>query len=187
MVLNSRIQIMGGRDTYTFSTDMEITTTMMRDTTSHLMQGTHQMDGVQGQVSVVMITKEVFSSDDDMGQMSVSHLDLHTPLELIPFQGETTGRWYEPPRVTVRAQSLSPSNPTIYGLVVVCTDTNSNVTPSCAKMCSAPLSTYIVLKVYFWAYRTKFIHELGNGMYSKSDAPLCQVQTINKVDVLLGH
>ncbi|SJK98154.1 uncharacterized protein ARMOST_01415 [Armillaria ostoyae] len=31
MVLNSRIRIMGGRDTYTSSTDMEITTTMMRD------------------------------------------------------------------------------------------------------------------------------------------------------------
>ncbi len=30
MVLNSRIQIMGGRDTYTSSTDMEIKTTIMR-------------------------------------------------------------------------------------------------------------------------------------------------------------
>ncbi|KAK0454347.1 hypothetical protein EV421DRAFT_1896273 [Armillaria borealis] len=39
MVLNSRIQIMGGRDTYTSSTDMEITTTMMRDITSHSTQG----------------------------------------------------------------------------------------------------------------------------------------------------
>ncbi|PBK58838.1 hypothetical protein ARMSODRAFT_967440 [Armillaria solidipes] len=35
VVLNSRIRIMGGRDTYTSSTDMEITTTMMRDITSH--------------------------------------------------------------------------------------------------------------------------------------------------------
>ncbi len=148
MVLNSRIRIMGGRDTYMSSTDMEITTAMMRDTTSHSTQGTHRTDGVRGQVSVVTITKEVFSSDDDMGRMSVSHLDLRTLLELIFIQGETTGRRYEPPRVTVRAHSLSPSNPTIYGLVV-CTDANSNVTPSCAKMCSAPLSTYIVLKVYF--------------------------------------
>ncbi|PBK86536.1 hypothetical protein ARMGADRAFT_1017234 [Armillaria gallica] len=70
MVLNSRIRIMGGRDTYTSSTDMETTTAMMRDTTSHPMQGTQRMDGVRGQVSVVTITKEVFSSDDDMGRMS---------------------------------------------------------------------------------------------------------------------
>ncbi|PBK86520.1 hypothetical protein ARMGADRAFT_529581 [Armillaria gallica] len=70
MVLNSRIRIMGGRDTYTSSTDMEITTAMMRDTTSHPTQGTQRTDGVRGQVSVVTITKEVFSSDDDMGRMS---------------------------------------------------------------------------------------------------------------------
>ncbi|KAK0486415.1 hypothetical protein IW261DRAFT_1559816 [Armillaria novae-zelandiae] len=35
MVLNSRIRIIGGRDTHTSSTDMEITTTMMRDIASH--------------------------------------------------------------------------------------------------------------------------------------------------------
>ena len=92
MVLNSRIRIMGGRDTYTSSTDMEITTAMMRDTTSHPTQGTQRTDGVRGQVSVVTITKEVFSSDDDMGRMSVSHLDLRTLLELIFLPGETTGR-----------------------------------------------------------------------------------------------
>jgi len=70
MVLNSRIRIMGGRDTYTSSTDMEITTAVMRDTTSHPTQGTQRTDGVRGQVSVVTITKEVFRSDDDMGRMS---------------------------------------------------------------------------------------------------------------------
>ncbi|PBK61336.1 hypothetical protein ARMSODRAFT_1008877 [Armillaria solidipes] len=70
MVLNSRIRIICGRDTYTSSTDMEITTTMMRNTTSHPTQGTQQTDGVQGQVSVVAVTKEVLSSDDDMGRMS---------------------------------------------------------------------------------------------------------------------
>ncbi|KAK0454310.1 hypothetical protein EV421DRAFT_409902 [Armillaria borealis] len=70
MVLNSRIRIICGRDTYTASTDMEITTTMMRNTTPHPTQGTQRTDGVQGQVSVVAITKEVFSSDDDMGRMS---------------------------------------------------------------------------------------------------------------------
>ncbi|KAK0183642.1 hypothetical protein F5146DRAFT_1148914 [Armillaria mellea] len=39
MVLNSRMRIMGGRDTYTSSTDIEVTSTMMRDITSHSMQG----------------------------------------------------------------------------------------------------------------------------------------------------
>ncbi|SJK98173.1 uncharacterized protein ARMOST_01434 [Armillaria ostoyae] len=63
MVLNSRIRIMGGRDTYTSSTDMEITTTMMRDITSHSTQGAQR-------TPVVAITKEVFSSDDEMGRMS---------------------------------------------------------------------------------------------------------------------
>ncbi|KAK0226567.1 hypothetical protein IW262DRAFT_776411 [Armillaria fumosa] len=35
MVLNSRIRIMNGRDAHTSSTDMETTTTMIRDITSH--------------------------------------------------------------------------------------------------------------------------------------------------------
>ncbi|PBK73887.1 hypothetical protein ARMSODRAFT_1014221 [Armillaria solidipes] len=68
MVLNSRIQIMGGRDTYTSSTDMEITTTMMRDITSHSTQGAQR-------TPVVAITKEAFSSDDEMGRMSEKPLD----------------------------------------------------------------------------------------------------------------
>ncbi|KAK0460328.1 hypothetical protein IW261DRAFT_1349853 [Armillaria novae-zelandiae] len=38
MVLNSRIRIIGGRDIYISSTDMEITTTMVRDITSHSTQ-----------------------------------------------------------------------------------------------------------------------------------------------------
>ncbi|PBK87013.1 hypothetical protein ARMGADRAFT_1086119 [Armillaria gallica] len=62
VVLNSRIRIMGGRDTYTSSTDTEITTTMMRDTTSHSTQGAQR-------TPVVAITKEVFSSDHEMGRM----------------------------------------------------------------------------------------------------------------------
>ncbi len=72
MVLNSRIRIMGGRDIYTSSTDMETTTTMVGDITSHSTQGTQRTDGVQGQVSVVAITKEVLSSDHEMSGMSVS-------------------------------------------------------------------------------------------------------------------
>ncbi|KAK0226666.1 hypothetical protein IW262DRAFT_1431749 [Armillaria fumosa] len=63
MVLNSRVQIMGGRDTYRSSTDLEITTTMIRDmTTSHPAQGTQQ-------TPVVAIAEEAFSSDDVMGRI----------------------------------------------------------------------------------------------------------------------
>ncbi|KAK0241079.1 hypothetical protein EDD85DRAFT_992589 [Armillaria nabsnona] len=69
MVLNSRIRVMGGRDTYTSSTDMEITTTVMEDITSHSRQGAQRTDRVQRQVSVVTITKEVFTNDE-MGQLS---------------------------------------------------------------------------------------------------------------------
>ncbi|KAK0483087.1 hypothetical protein EDD18DRAFT_1362059 [Armillaria luteobubalina] len=63
MVLNSRIRIMGGRDTYTSSTDMEITTTMMRDITSRSTQGAQQ-------TPVVAITAEVMTSDDESSRMS---------------------------------------------------------------------------------------------------------------------
>ncbi|KAK0241168.1 hypothetical protein EDD85DRAFT_992751 [Armillaria nabsnona] len=71
MVLNSRIRVMGGRDTYTSSTDMEITTTVMEDITSHSRQGAQRTDRVQRQVSVVTITKEpeVFTRDE-MGRMN---------------------------------------------------------------------------------------------------------------------
>ncbi|KAK0483068.1 hypothetical protein EDD18DRAFT_1432427 [Armillaria luteobubalina] len=77
MVLNSRIRIMGGRDTYTSSTDMEITTNMMRDITSRSAQDVQR-------TPLVAITAEVFTSDDEMGRMSVSHLDSRAFLELIP-------------------------------------------------------------------------------------------------------
>ncbi|KAK0241104.1 hypothetical protein EDD85DRAFT_948200 [Armillaria nabsnona] len=70
MVLNSRIRIIGGRDTYMSSTDMEMTTTTMRDITSHSMEDAQRTVGMQGQASVATITKKVFSSDDEMGRMS---------------------------------------------------------------------------------------------------------------------
>ncbi|PBK61337.1 hypothetical protein ARMSODRAFT_965129 [Armillaria solidipes] len=70
MVLNSRIRIKGGRDTYMSSTDMEMTTAVIGDITSHPTQGTQRMDGVQGQASVVAITNEVLSSDHEMSVMS---------------------------------------------------------------------------------------------------------------------
>ncbi len=89
MVLNSRIRIMGGRDTYASSTDAAMTNTMTRDITSHSTQDAQRTVGVQGQVSVVTITKEVFCSDDEMGRMSVRYFDTCTLLELIFFQHRT--------------------------------------------------------------------------------------------------
>ncbi|KAK0225148.1 hypothetical protein EDD85DRAFT_958886 [Armillaria nabsnona] len=50
MVLNSRIRIMGGRNTYLASTDIHITTTMIQDTNSQSTQSTHQTYGMQEQV-----------------------------------------------------------------------------------------------------------------------------------------
>ncbi|KAK0196029.1 hypothetical protein F5146DRAFT_314966, partial [Armillaria mellea] len=84
MVLNSRIRIMGGRDTYTPSSDMmELSITLMMDPDPHPMQGTQRTDGVERQATVVTITKEVFSSDYEMGQTNVSHVDLCALLKLI--------------------------------------------------------------------------------------------------------
>ncbi|SJL12918.1 uncharacterized protein ARMOST_16351 [Armillaria ostoyae] len=70
MVLNSRFQIIGGRDTYMSSADMSITTTMMRDITSHPAEGTRPADGMRGQVPVVVMSNEVFDDNYEMGQMS---------------------------------------------------------------------------------------------------------------------
>ncbi|KAK0486437.1 hypothetical protein IW261DRAFT_797744 [Armillaria novae-zelandiae] len=65
VVLNSRIRIMGGRDTYTSSSDMSSPTTMIRDIASQSKEGTQRADEVQGQVTVVTITKEAFSNDHE--------------------------------------------------------------------------------------------------------------------------
>ncbi len=83
MVLNSRIRIMGGRDTYTSSTDMGYTTGMIRDLASKSREGAQSTDGMQGQTSVVAITKEVLSGDHGMSRMSVSHGDSCLSLKLI--------------------------------------------------------------------------------------------------------
>ncbi|KAK0459336.1 uncharacterized protein EV420DRAFT_316173 [Desarmillaria tabescens] len=64
MVLNSRMRIMGGRDTYTSSTDMSIPTTLLRNTTS---QSTQDIPRMEGQASVVAISKEVSNNDREMG------------------------------------------------------------------------------------------------------------------------
>ncbi|KAG7448955.1 uncharacterized protein BT62DRAFT_1002505 [Guyanagaster necrorhizus] len=70
MVLNSRIQILGGRDTYTSSSDMSITSTMIRDVSSPTTQDLRRTDGMQQRVPVVAITKEVFNADFGMGRIN---------------------------------------------------------------------------------------------------------------------
>ncbi|KAK0194535.1 hypothetical protein F5146DRAFT_440658 [Armillaria mellea] len=49
MVLNSRFQITGGRDTYISSTGMGFTTTMMRDISSQSVGGPRPTDRMEGQ------------------------------------------------------------------------------------------------------------------------------------------
>ncbi len=75
MVLNSRIRIIGGRDTYTSDTDMIITTNMIRDMSFRSTEGTRPTDGMQGRVSVVTMTPEVFNDNHEMGRRKVSHDD----------------------------------------------------------------------------------------------------------------
>ncbi|KAK0468812.1 hypothetical protein IW261DRAFT_1677299 [Armillaria novae-zelandiae] len=62
MMLNSRIRIVGGRDTYTSSADMSITTTMVREITSQSTESAQPADRIQGQLPVVVITQDVFSN-----------------------------------------------------------------------------------------------------------------------------
>ncbi|KAK0236500.1 hypothetical protein EDD85DRAFT_1011338 [Armillaria nabsnona] len=64
MVLNSRIRIIGGRDTYMSSTDMSFTTTMIRDIASQ------SGEGMQGRVPVVTISNELFRDNYEMGQIN---------------------------------------------------------------------------------------------------------------------
>ncbi|KAK0468795.1 hypothetical protein IW261DRAFT_1014834 [Armillaria novae-zelandiae] len=66
MMLNSQIRIVGGRDTYTSSADMSITTTMVREIASQSTEGAQPADRIQGQLPVVVITQDVFS--DSVGQ-----------------------------------------------------------------------------------------------------------------------
>ncbi|PBK67137.1 hypothetical protein ARMSODRAFT_320239 [Armillaria solidipes] len=65
MVLNSRFQIIGGRDTYKSPTD--ITTTMIRNITSQLAEGTRPVDGMQGRAPVVA-SHEAFDANHETGQ-----------------------------------------------------------------------------------------------------------------------
>ncbi|SJL10193.1 uncharacterized protein ARMOST_13577 [Armillaria ostoyae] len=67
MVLNSRFQIIGGRDTYMSSTDMNFLTIMIRDIPQST-EDTRPADGTQGRAPVVVISNEVFNDNHEMGQ-----------------------------------------------------------------------------------------------------------------------
>ncbi|KAK0484817.1 hypothetical protein IW261DRAFT_1560495 [Armillaria novae-zelandiae] len=62
MVLNSRIRIIGGRDTYISSADVGFTTTMIRDVISQ------SGDEMQGRVPAVAISNEVPNDNHEAGQ-----------------------------------------------------------------------------------------------------------------------
>ncbi|KAK0212252.1 hypothetical protein DFS33DRAFT_1269079 [Desarmillaria ectypa] len=68
MVLNSRIRIMGGRDTYTSSTDMSVPMTILRDTDCQSTEGTRRRDGMQGWAPVITINQEILDGDHEMDQ-----------------------------------------------------------------------------------------------------------------------
>ncbi len=101
MVLNSRIRIIGGRDTYMSSTDMSITTTIIGDVTSQ------SGDGMQGRAPVVTISNEAFHNNYEMGQINVSGSASCDFSELIFPQGQTTGWLYGPPCVTDQLHAFS--------------------------------------------------------------------------------
>ncbi|KAK0194326.1 hypothetical protein F5146DRAFT_1135089 [Armillaria mellea] len=57
MVLNSRFQIIGGRDTYMSPTDISIATTMIEDIISQPAECVQPTEGIRGQLPVVAISK----------------------------------------------------------------------------------------------------------------------------------
>ncbi|KAK0451660.1 hypothetical protein EV421DRAFT_2031407 [Armillaria borealis] len=70
MVLNSRFQIIGGRDTYLCSTDIRITTAMIRDLTSQSAGVAQPADGMQGRAPVVTLSNEAFNDNCEIGRMN---------------------------------------------------------------------------------------------------------------------
>lgn len=106
MVLNSRFQIIGGRDAYMSSSDMSITTTMIRDIIPQPAECVHPAEGMQGQTPVLTTSNEVWNNNYEMGQVSVSCVaSCAFLLELILPKGSTTGQPYGPLRVTNRLRS----------------------------------------------------------------------------------
>ncbi|PBK66273.1 hypothetical protein ARMSODRAFT_1021479 [Armillaria solidipes] len=75
MVLNSRIRVIGGRDTYMSSTDMSITATVLKNFASQSAGGTRPVDGMQGPAPVVAISNEAFNDNYEMGQISDKQQD----------------------------------------------------------------------------------------------------------------
>ncbi|KAK0480961.1 hypothetical protein EDD18DRAFT_1363566 [Armillaria luteobubalina] len=73
MVLNSRFQIIGGRDTNMSSTDMSFSTTMIRDILSQSIEEARPAVGTQGQGPVVVVSSEVFDDSHGMDQVNFSH------------------------------------------------------------------------------------------------------------------
>ncbi|SJL00929.1 uncharacterized protein ARMOST_04244 [Armillaria ostoyae] len=68
MVLNSRIRIIGGRDTYTSSADMSVPTTILRDISS---SSPEDAGGTEGRAPVVTIAfNNDFSNDCEMGRIN---------------------------------------------------------------------------------------------------------------------
>ncbi|KAK0223768.1 hypothetical protein IW262DRAFT_1458812 [Armillaria fumosa] len=63
MMLNSRFQIIGGRDTYVSSIDISITTMVIRDVISQSAEGTQPAEEMQGPASVVTISNETFNDN----------------------------------------------------------------------------------------------------------------------------
>ncbi|KAK0236466.1 hypothetical protein EDD85DRAFT_938229 [Armillaria nabsnona] len=71
MVLNSRFQIIGGRDTYMSSTDMSFSTTMIRDIVSQSAEDdARPADGMQGRAPVAVLSNEVLNDNYEMGQVN---------------------------------------------------------------------------------------------------------------------
>ncbi|KAK0484834.1 hypothetical protein IW261DRAFT_1560514 [Armillaria novae-zelandiae] len=75
MVLNSRIRVIGGRDTDMSSTDMNITATVREKLASQSTGGTQPADGMHGSAPVIEISREVFNDTFEMGQMNVKPQD----------------------------------------------------------------------------------------------------------------
>ncbi|KAK0236463.1 hypothetical protein EDD85DRAFT_954322 [Armillaria nabsnona] len=69
MVLNSRIRIIGGRDMYTSSTDMSITTTVLKNIASQ-SAGADGNHGMQGREPAVAISNEAFNDNHETDQMN---------------------------------------------------------------------------------------------------------------------
>ncbi|KAK0236501.1 hypothetical protein EDD85DRAFT_1024777 [Armillaria nabsnona] len=70
-MVNSRFQIIGGRDTYMSSTDMSVQTMMISDITSHSAEDKRPADGGQGRLPLVIMASEEFNDTSyEMGQMN---------------------------------------------------------------------------------------------------------------------